>query len=57
VQEVISPRGNYLEFYEGLHESIVHDGNEPVTAAEGIRIMQIIDAAFESHRKGRLVGI
>ncbi|MGB8221015.1 MAG: Gfo/Idh/MocA family oxidoreductase [Polyangiales bacterium] len=56
-QEIVSPRGNYLQFYDGVFESIVHGGNEPVTAAEGVRVMQIIDAAFESHRVGRLVRI
>lgn len=54
-QEIISPRGNYLKFYDGLYESLVRDRNEPVTTVEGIHVMQIIDAAFESHRQGRLV--
>lgn len=55
VQDIISPRGNYLDFYESLYESIARDLTEPVTAVDGIRVMQIIDTAFESHRKGKII--
>lgn len=50
-----SPPGNTLEFYEGLHRSIAHGAPEPVSAAAGVRVMQVIDAAFESQRTGRFV--
>ena len=52
---IISPRGNYFEFYEGLYQSIAHDQPEPVSAEDGIRIMQIIDAAMQSYREGKVV--
>jgi scyllo-inositol 2-dehydrogenase (NADP+) len=54
-EDIVAPRGNYLEFYEGLHRAITRDGSEPVTAADGIRVMQVIDAAFRSQREGRVV--
>ncbi len=54
VQNVVSPRGNYANFYAGLHESIVFDQPEPVTAEDGLRVMQIIDAAVRSHRDGKV---
>lgn len=57
VQKIISPRGNYLEFYEGLYQSIARDRIEPVTAAEGVRVMRIIDAAFKSHNEGKVIRI
>ncbi|MDH4125209.1 MAG: Gfo/Idh/MocA family oxidoreductase [Gammaproteobacteria bacterium] len=57
VRSIISPRGNYLQLYDGLYKSIQQDVAEPVTAAEGIRVMQIIDAAFESRSEGRVVRI
>lgn len=56
-QPVLSPRGNYLGFYEGLYQSIARDQREPVTASDGVRIMQVIDAAFESHRDRKMVRI
>jgi len=57
VQDIISPRGNYLEFYEGLFRSIAHDEPEPVSATDGIRVMQIIDAALQSHHDGRVISL
>lgn len=56
-QVVTSPIGSYLEFYEKLHRSIVQDVAEPVTAEDGVRVMQVIDAALDSHRERRLVSI
>lgn len=57
VEDVVSPPGNYLGFYEGVYQSISEDGPEPVTASDGIRVMQIIDAAFRGHREGRVIPI
>jgi predicted dehydrogenase len=55
VQEVISPRGNYMDFFEGLYRAIAHGETEPVTAADGLRVMTIIDAAFRSSEEGKVV--
>lgn len=57
VREVVSPRGNYPDFYARVYDSIVDDKPEPVTADDGIRVMQIIDAAFESHRERKVVEV
>ena len=56
-REVVSPRGNYLAFYEGVYDSIVNDTREPVTAQDGVRVMRIIDAAFESQREKCVVEV
>jgi predicted dehydrogenase len=57
VQDVISPRGNYMDFFEGLYRSIAHGETEPVTASDGIRVMKIIDAAFRSSDQDKVVGL
>lgn len=54
-EAIVSPRGNYAAFYAGMHESIANDMPEPVTADDGVRVMQIIDAAWQSHDEGSLV--
>lgn len=54
---VISPRGNYAAFYAGVYDSIANDRPEPVTADDGVRVMQIIDAAWQSHKEGRLISL
>jgi predicted dehydrogenase len=55
VQDVISPRGNYMDFFDGLYRSIANGDTEPVTAADGVRVMRIIDAAFRSRDDGKVV--
>jgi len=57
VQSMIAPLGNYSAFYEALYASIRHDQREPVSASDGVRVMKIIDAAFQSQRDGRRVTI
>ncbi len=54
-EAVISPRGNYAAFYAGVYDSIADDKPEPVSADDGVRVMQIIDAAWQSHEEGRLI--
>ncbi|MEJ2297833.1 MAG: Gfo/Idh/MocA family oxidoreductase [Woeseiaceae bacterium] len=56
-REVPSPRGNYMAFFDALHRSIAQDGVEPVTASDGLWVMEIIDAAFRSNETGRLTSV
>lgn len=57
VQEIVSPRGDYLQFYDRLHKAITRNEPVPVTASDGVRVMQIIDAALQSQRDGKVVGL
>lgn len=50
-------KGNYNDFFNQLCESIVHDRPEPVTAADGVRVMKVIDAAVESNRQHLIIKI
>ena len=40
--------GNYYDYFEGVYQSISANSIEPVTAQDGINVMKIIEAAFES---------
>ena len=55
LQLVRAPIGNYPAFYAGVYEAIANGRPAPVSADDGIRVMRIIDAAFRSHREGRVV--
>ena len=62
VQDGISVRdniptlqGNYYDFFEGMYQAIVHDSTEPVTAQDGIQVMQIIEAAIQSNAEKRVI--
>jgi scyllo-inositol 2-dehydrogenase (NADP+) len=49
--------GNYYDFFQGVYESIIFDTKEPVTAQDGIHVMQIIEAAFESNQQRKIVAL
>lgn len=53
--KIPSLSGNYYGFFEGVYQSIVNDTKEPVTAQEGLQVMQIIEAAIESNAQGKVV--
>jgi scyllo-inositol 2-dehydrogenase (NADP+) len=46
--------GNYLSFYDGIYNSIVHNKALLVTAQDGLNVMRIIEATFKSS-KNRIV--
>jgi len=54
-EPVTAPQGNYMKFYDGMYEAIANDLSEPVTADDGVRVMRVIDAAFESQQSGMVV--
>ncbi|MFL5618365.1 MAG: Gfo/Idh/MocA family oxidoreductase [Gemmatimonadaceae bacterium] len=50
-----SEPGNYLRFYEGVAAAIRDGAEPPVTAEQGIAMMELLDAARLSARTGRVV--
>ena len=52
-----SLRGNYMEFYEKLYESLTNKKSLPVTAEEGLNVMRIIGAVLESHNTKKIISI
>lgn len=48
-------QGNYYDFFDGVYNSIINNTDEPVTAQDGERVMQIIEAAIESSAEKRVV--
>ncbi|MEQ8238977.1 MAG: Gfo/Idh/MocA family oxidoreductase [Cyclobacteriaceae bacterium] len=47
--------GNYSNYYEGVYQSIVEGSAMPVTADDGINVMKIIEAAFQSDLEKRVI--
>lgn len=47
--------GNYALFYDALYRAIRNDAPEPVTAADGINVITIIEAAYKSYNDKRVV--
>lgn len=49
--------GNYYHLFDGLHKAITENKDVPVTAADGIRVMKIIEAAIQSSEKKCVIEI
>lgn len=56
-EEIPTPSGNYMAFYDGFYQTLCENKPLPVTAEDGIRIMSIIDAVERSAREGYLIQV
>ncbi len=54
-EEVKTLPGVYMNYYEGVYQALANDQEMPVTADDGIRVMKIIDAAFQSEKEKRVI--
>ncbi len=52
---VPSEKGNHSVFYEQLYKAIRHSEEPPVTAEDGLKVIQIIKAAIKSNAEKRVV--
>lgn len=50
-------QGNYYDFFDGVYQSIIHNKTEPVTAQEGVHVMQIIEAALQSSEQKTVINL
>jgi len=55
VEAIVSERGRWTSFYEGMQQSIERGTPVPVSADEASTVIEIVEAAFESSRSGRRV--
>lgn len=56
-ERIRSLPGNYYDYYDGVYQSIIHGDALPVSGEDGIRVMQIIEAVFQSHQEKRIVDL
>ncbi|MBG6110967.1 putative dehydrogenase [Flavobacterium sp. CG_9.10] len=57
IANVETLQGNYYDFFEGVYQSISNDTQEPVTAQDGVRVMQIIEAAIQSSAQKKAIDL
>ena len=50
-------QGNYNEYYNAIYESIRNNEPAPVTAEEGMAVVKIIEASFESSKTGGVIDL
>lgn len=56
-EQIPSLPGNYMLFYEGIYKALREQQPAPVTAQEGLNVIRIIAAAYESSRNKTVVKI
>lgn len=56
-EKVITLQGNYYTFFDGVYQAVLHQKPLPVTAAEGVQVMQIIEAAIASHQQQKRINL
>lgn len=50
-------QGNYYDFFDGVYNSITQNAMEPVTAQDGVHVMQIIEAAIQSNAQKKAIDL
>ncbi len=54
---VPSLKGNYTGYYEGIYQAIRNNQPLPVTAEDGMKVIKIIEAAFQSSKERRVIDL
>jgi scyllo-inositol 2-dehydrogenase (NADP+) len=54
-EQVPSLTGNYMEYYNSIYEALKNNKDAPVAPLEGLQVIRIIEAAFESNAKRAVV--
>jgi predicted dehydrogenase len=54
-KKIPTEKGDYMDYFEALYQSIAHGNPLPVTADESIEVINIIEKAFESNRLKKLI--
>ncbi|KGJ71781.1 dehydrogenase [Cryobacterium roopkundense] len=56
-ETIPSLQGNYADFYTEFARAVRGDGPEPVSASEGVRTLEVLDAALLSAATGEVVSL
>ena len=56
-EKIVTLQGNYYDFFDGVYHSIANNAVEPVSAQDGIKVMQIIEAAIASHTQQKVINL
>lgn len=52
---VPSLRGNYGEYYEGIYQALRHNAAMPVSGGDGMKVIQLIEAALKSNKEKKVI--
>ncbi|OOV19578.1 Gfo/Idh/MocA family oxidoreductase [Flavobacterium sp. LM4] len=56
-EKIKTLQGNYFEYFDGVYNAIVNNKPEPVTAQDGVKVMQVIEAAIASNVQKKIIDL
>jgi predicted dehydrogenase len=56
-EEIPSLRGNYMDYYDGIYEAIRKNKPVPVSGAEGMQVIKLIEAAMLSNEQRSVIDL
>jgi predicted dehydrogenase len=56
-EKVPTLQGNYFSFFDGVFNSITNNVAAPVTAQDGVKVMQVIEAAIASNAAQKVIDL
>lgn len=56
-EKIQSLRGQYMDFFDGIYNSIRLGHPVPIDAEEGLGVIKIITAAFKSNESGKIISV
>ena len=56
-QQIVSLRGNYGEYYDGMYAAISENKDVPVSGEDGKKVIIVIEAAIQSNKEKRVVDL
>ena len=54
-ERVPTEKGSYMDYFDGMYEAIRNNAPLPVTAEQGVRIIRVIEKAYQSRAEKKLV--
>jgi scyllo-inositol 2-dehydrogenase (NADP+) len=54
-EQVPTERGNAMDYFDGIYKAIRENAPLPVTGEQGVRIIRVIEKAYESRAAGKVV--
>ena len=52
---ITSLKGNYGDYYDGIYNAIRSDKNVPVSGEDGMKVIQVIEAAIKSNKEKKVI--
>ena len=56
-KKIPSEKGNYMDYFDGIYQAIRGNATVPVTAKDGLLVIKIIEAAFESSAEKKVINL